>query len=151
MQTSNSIKTIGKHVGIKCMVSTGGTQIKEDFFRLCDKPHVVVGTPGRILDLAERKAAKLENCRMLVLDECDKLLSNDFQDIVATIIRKMAKKKQLMLYSATFPQEIKQFQQTYVPNPVFINLMDELTLKGVTQYYAYLEESEKLHCLHTLF
>lgn len=56
-----------------------------------------------------------------------------------------------MLFSATFPQEIKAFQQTYVPEPVFINLMDELTLKGITQYYAYLEESEKLHCLHTLF
>jgi len=103
MQTSNNIKTLGKHLEVKCMVSTGGTSIKEDFYRLQDKPSVVVGTPGRILDLAERKAAKLENCKILVLDECDKLLSADFQDIVAQIIRKMAPEKQLMLFSATFP------------------------------------------------
>ena len=110
MQTSYVITNLGKHLEVKCMVSTGGTQIKEDFFRLCDKPQVVVGTPGRILDLAERKAAKLENCKILVLDECDKLLSSDFQDIVASIIRKMSNaNKQLMLYSATFPQEIKAF------------------------------------------
>lgn len=103
MQTSNNIKTLGKHMEVKCMVSTGGTQIKEDFFRLQDNPSVVVGTPGRILDLAERKAAKLENCKILVLDECDKLLSSDFQDIVAQIIRKMNPQRQLMLFSATFP------------------------------------------------
>jgi len=46
---------------------------------------------------------------------------------------------------------IRSFQKQYVPDPEFINLMDELTLKGVTQYYAYLEEREKLHCLNTLF
>ena len=110
MQTSLVITNLGKHLKIKCMVSTGGTQVKEDFFRLCDKPHVVVGTPGRILDLVERKAAKLHNCKMLVLDECDKLLSSDFQEIVAKIIQNMSKaEKQLMLYSATFPQEIKAF------------------------------------------
>ena len=56
-----------------------------------------------------------------------------------------------MLFSATYPLEIKDFQQRYVSEPQFINLMEELTLKGVTQYYAYLEEREKLHCLNTLF
>lgn len=65
---------------------------------------MVVGTPGRILDLAEKKAANLTNCKILVLDECDKLLSADFQEIVQQIIKKMSKDKQLMLYSATFPQ-----------------------------------------------
>lgn len=56
-----------------------------------------------------------------------------------------------MLFSATYPQEIKEFHVKYIPSPQFINLMEELTLKGVTQYYAYLEEREKLHCLNTLF
>jgi len=55
------------------------------------------------------------------------------------------------MYSATYPQEIKEFQEKYVPDPYFIRLTDELTLKGLTQYYAYLEEKEKLHCLNTLF
>lgn len=55
------------------------------------------------------------------------------------------------MFSATYPIAIRGFQQRFVPDPEFINLMDELTLKGVTQYYAYLEEREKLHCLNTLF
>jgi ATP-dependent RNA helicase DDX6/DHH1 len=56
-----------------------------------------------------------------------------------------------MLFSATYPLEIKEFLSKYIPEPQFISLMEELTLKGVTQYYAYLEEREKLHCLNTLF
>lgn len=75
----------------------------------------------------------------------------DFKQIVAKIIEIMPKDKQLMLFSATYPMEIKEFQQKFIPEPQFINLMEELTLKGVTQYYAYLEEKEKLHCLNTLF
>lgn len=55
------------------------------------------------------------------------------------------------MFSATYPVAIRSFQQRYVPDPTFINLMEELTLKGVTQFYAYLEEKEKLHCLNTLF
>lgn len=72
--------------------------------------HVIVGTPGRILDLASKNVANLENCRILVLDEVDKLLSIDFKTIVARIIEIMPKQKQLMLFSATYPVEIKEFQ-----------------------------------------
>jgi ATP-dependent RNA helicase DDX6/DHH1 len=110
-----------------------------------------VGTPGRILDLATKDAADFSECKLLVLDEVDKLLSIDFKIIVAQIIEIMPKSKQIMLFSATYPMEIKEFQQKYIKEPQFINLMEELTLKGVTQYYAYLEEKEKLHCLNTLF
>ena len=88
---------------------------------------------------------------MLVLDEVDKLLSDDFKIIVAKIFDLMPEDRQISLFSATYPVAIKSFQKNYVPDPEYINLMDELTLKGVTQYYAYLEEREKLHCLNTLF
>jgi ATP-dependent RNA helicase DDX6/DHH1 len=151
MQTSLVIKELGKHKKIESMVSTGGTFVKEDIYRLYQTVHVIVGTPGRILDLASKNVANLENCKMLVLDEVDKLLSVDFRTIVARIIEIMPKDKQIMLFSATYPVEIKEFQQKYITEPQFINLMEELTLKGVTQYYAYLEEREKLHCLNTLF
>jgi ATP-dependent RNA helicase DDX6/DHH1 len=151
MQTSQVIKELGKHKHIESMLSTGGTHVKEDIYRLQQTVHVVVGTPGRILDLATKHVADLSQCRMLILDEVDKLLSLDFKSIVAEIIEIMPKEKQIMLFSATYPQEIKDFQVSYIPNPKFINLMEELTLKGVTQYYAYLEEREKLHCLNTLF
>lgn len=151
MQSSLVIKELGKHKKIECMVSTGGTSVKEDIYRLYQTVHVIVATPGRILDLASKGVAKLDNCRILVLDEVDKLLSVDFKSIVAKIFEIIPKDKQIMLFSATYPLEIKDFQQRYITDPQFINLMEELTLKGVTQYYAYLEEREKLHCLNTLF
>ena len=56
-----------------------------------------------------------------------------------------------MLFSATFPLDVKAFKDEYLKEPVLINLMEELTLFGVTQYYTYIEEKLKLHCLHTLF
>lgn len=93
MQTSFVIKELGKHKKIECMVSTGGNPVKEDIYRLYQTVHIVVATPGRILDLASKNIAKLGNCRMLVLDEVDKLLSDDFQVIVAKIIDIMPKEK----------------------------------------------------------
>jgi ATP-dependent RNA helicase DDX6/DHH1 len=69
---------------------------------------------------------------MLVLDEVDKLLSDNFKVIVAKIIEIMPEDRQISLFSATYPVAIRSFQQKYVPEPEFINLMDELTLKGVT-------------------
>lgn len=109
MQTSLVIKELGKHKKIESMVSTGGTSVKDDVYRLHQTVHVVVGTPGRILDLASKGAANLEQCRMLILDEVDKLLSVDFKSIVARIIEIMPKEKQIMLFSATYPLEIREF------------------------------------------
>ena len=71
MQTSFVIKELGKHKKIECMVSTGGNPVKEDIYRLYQTVHVIVATPGRILDLASKNIAKLNNCKMLVLDEVD--------------------------------------------------------------------------------
>lgn len=103
MQTSLVIKDIGKHKKIESMVSTGGTSVREDVYRLNQTVHVVVGTPGRILDLATKEAADLSHCRILILDEVDKLLSIDFKSIVAQIIEIMPRDKQIMLFSATYP------------------------------------------------
>ena len=89
MQTSLVIKDLSKHKKLECMVSTGGTQLKEDIYRLYQAVHVMVGTPGRILDLSSKGIANLDNCNILVLDEVDKLLSVDFKSIVAKIIEMM--------------------------------------------------------------
>lgn len=68
------------------MVSTGGTVVREDIYRLYQPVHIIVATPGRILDLASKGCAKLDSCSMLILDEVDKLLSSDFKGIVEKII-----------------------------------------------------------------
>jgi len=152
MQTSAVVKEISKHIeGLNTMVSTGGTNLCEDILRLSQDVHILVGTPGRILDLSEKRIAVLDNCSIITLDEADKLLSDDFQPVIERIIDLCSAQRQILLFSATFPVTVKQFTDANIPDPYVINLMDELTLKGVTQYYAFLEERQKVHCLNTLF
>uniref|UniRef100_A0A7M4EJT3 RNA helicase n=2 Tax=Archosauria TaxID=8492 RepID=A0A7M4EJT3_CROPO len=113
--------------------------------------HVVIATPGRILDLIKKGVAKVEHVQMIVLDEADKLLSQDFVQIMEDIILTLPKNRQILLYSATFPLSVQKFMNSHLQKPYEINLMEELTLKGVTQYYAYVTERQKVHCLNTLF
>lgn len=68
-----------------------------------------------------------------------------------TVIAKLPKERQILLYSATFPLTVKNFMDKHLKSPYEINLMEELTLKGVTQYYAFVQERQKVHCLNTLF
>lgn len=151
LQTSQVCKELGKHMGIEVMVTTGGTSLKDDIMRLYNTVHVICGTPGRILDLAHKGVCVLKDCATLVMDEADKLLSPEFQPLCEQIISFLPAERQILLYSATFPVTVKDFRSRYLRNPYEINLMDELTLKGITQYYAFVEERQKVHCLNTLF
>lgn len=152
LQTSQVCKQLAKHIPeIQVMVTTGGTSLRDDIMRLEKTVHIIVATPGRLLDLAEKNVAKLGSCTLMVMDEADKLLSPEFQPIIESIIRKLNKSRQILMYSATFPIIVKDFKEKHLTKPYEINLMDELTLKGISQFYAYVDEKQKVHCLHTLF
>lgn len=151
LQTSSVVKDLGKHMGIQCMVSTGGTSLREDILRLYNPVHILVATPGRILDLANKQVADLSHCSMLVMDEADKLLSMELQPICEELLSYLPGERQILLFSATFPVTVKDFRDRYLEDAHQINLMDELTLKGVSQLYAFVEERQKVHCLNTLF
>jgi ATP-dependent RNA helicase DDX6/DHH1 len=151
MQTSQVCKMLGKHLGINVMVTTGGTGLRDDIVRLQDPVHIVVGTPGRILDLAGKNVADLSECPMFIMDEADKLLSSEFTPVIEQLLQFHPKDRQVMLFSATFPLSVKDFSDKNMTKPYEINLMDELTLRGITQYYAFVEEKSKVHCLNTLF
>ena len=151
MQTSQVCRTIGKHLDVNVMVTTGGTGLRDDIVRLQDPVHIIVGTPGRILDLAGKGVAVLSECRMFIMDEADKLLSAEFTPVIEQLLQFLPKDRQVMLFSATFPLSVKAFSDKNMRNPYEINLMDELTLRGITQYYAFVEEKQKVHCLNTLF
>jgi len=151
LQTSQICKDLSNHLGIKVMVTLGGTSLKDDIMRLYQTVHVVVATPGRILDLMKKGVAVMSGCQMLVMDEADKLLSMDFKRLLDILISMLPKNRQILLYSATFPISVKEFKDKHLNKPYEINLMDELTLKGITQYYAFVEEKQKVHCLNTLF
>lgn len=154
LQTSSTMKKFSAYLKLEIMSSLGGTSIREDILRLENVVHIIVATPGRILDLAEKEVVDLSTVKIVILDEVDKLLSTHFISVTEQLFGFLKEDVQVLLFSATFPKETtKEFQKKYVPNPKYINLMvhDEITLKGVTQYYAYIEEKEKLHCLNTLF
>jgi ATP-dependent RNA helicase DDX6/DHH1 len=152
LQTAQVCKELGKHLGVEVMVTTGGTSLKDDIMRLYSTVHVLVATPGRVLDLANKGVADLSKCNVFVLDEADKLLSQDFAPLCEELAgRFLPKSCQKMLYSATFPNTVAQFKNKFMKDPFEINLMEELTLKGITQFYAFVEERAKVHCLNTLF
>ena len=144
-------RDLGKHLGLEVMVSTGGSSLKDDILRLYNTVHIIIATPGRLLDMAQKGVADLSSCMMCCLDEADKLLSPEFQPLVEELISSMHADRQVLLFSATFPQKVKGFRDKCMRRPYEINLMEELTLKGVTQYYAFVEERQKVHCLNTLF
>jgi ATP-dependent RNA helicase DDX6/DHH1 len=151
LQTAQVCKELGKHLGIEVMVTTGGTSLKDDIMRLYSTVHVLVATPGRILDLANKGVADMSKCNIMVLDEADKLLSHDFAPHCEELTRFLPKTAQKMLFSATFPVTVANFKNKFMREPFEINLMEELTLKGITQFYAFVEERAKVHCLNTLF
>ncbi|KAI6652327.1 ATP-dependent RNA helicase DDX6-like [Oopsacas minuta] len=151
MQTSSIAKSLCKHSDVRVVVVTGGTILKEDILRLEGVVHVMIGTPGRLFDLIRKGVANMDQCKIMVMDEADKLLSMDINHCIIQIINFLPPARQLLQFSATFPLSVKTFSDKYLLNPHEVNLMNELTLKGVTQYYAYLEERQKVHCLNTLF
>eukprot|EP00929_Paragymnodinium_shiwhaense_P016449 TRINITY_DN1247_c0_g3_i1.p1 TRINITY_DN1247_c0_g3~~TRINITY_DN1247_c0_g3_i1.p1 ORF type:complete len:502 (+),score=164.71 TRINITY_DN1247_c0_g3_i1:95-1507(+) len=151
LQTSAVVKELGRHMEVQCMVSTGGTSLREDILRFYNEVHVVVATPGRILDLANKSVCDLKECKIVVMDEADKLLCPEFQSIIEDLLKFVHKERQILMFSATFPITIMEFKNKYMSDAHEINLMEELTLKGVTQFYAFVEERQKVHCLNTLF
>ncbi|XP_010413440.1 PREDICTED: DEAD-box ATP-dependent RNA helicase 12 isoform X2 [Camelina sativa] len=151
LQTSQVCKELSKYLNIQVMVTTGGTSLRDDIMRLHQPVHLLVGTPGRILDLTKKGVCVLKDCAMLVMDEADKLLSAEFQPSLEELIQFLPQNRQFLMFSATFPVTVKAFKDRHLRKPYVINLMDQLTLVGVTQYYAFVEERQKVHCLNTLF
>jgi len=151
LQTAQNAKELSKHMQLEVMVTTGGTSLQDDIMRLYQTVHIVVATPGRILDLAEKSVADLSTCKIVVMDEADKLLSPEFEPLCEKLLGFCSRDKQIMMFSATFPVAVKSFKDRNLPQAYEINLMEELTLKGITQFYAFVEEKQKVHCLNTLF
>jgi len=150
LQTIKVFREIGQGVRVKMFPLYGGFSPKDDIIRLRSGAQIIVGTPGRVLDFIEQGVISLEHCEHLVCDEADKLLSKEFKEVLYRVSGLLPKHRQIELYSATFPCTVQEYISRYMKNPVKINLMKELTLTGVKQYYAYVKPSNKLHCLKTL-
>lgn len=127
LQTSQVCRNLGKHMGINVMVSTGGTTLKDDIMRLSDPVHVLVGTPGRILDLAGKGVADLSECPVFVMDEADKLLSPEFTPVMEQLLDFLPETRQVMLFSATFPMIVKDFKVRQI---IYVTSQKLILLQG---------------------
>jgi ATP-dependent RNA helicase DDX6/DHH1 len=112
----------------------------DDLLRSSGIVHLVISTPGRILDLVSRDVVKLNNCKILVLDEADKWLSQDFMSTVDRLVAHMPTNRQIMLYSASFPSIIASFTAKHMRNPYEIDLREE---SNVSQFFEWLWSEAK--------
>merc|ERR1712113_825546 len=147
-QISKEYQRFSKYMeNLKVAVFFGGMPIDKDKKVLKDDtPHIVVGTPGRILGLVRAKALNLKNIKHFVLDECDKMLDAlDMRRDVQDIFRQTPHEKQCMMFSATLSKEIRPVCKKFMQDPMEVFIDDEakLTLHGLQQHYVKIKENEK--------
>jgi translation initiation factor 4A len=136
-QIVNVINNIGVFMeGLLVKIVLGGGSISDDidYFKR-NAPQIIVGCPGRMLDLLKRRVIHTSNIKSLILDEADELLSSDFRNQMQEIIGKLPHSVQIALFSATLPEPIKEVTTAFMNNPVEIYVKQEqLTLEGIKQY-----------------
>ncbi|XP_020629225.1 spliceosome RNA helicase Ddx39b [Orbicella faveolata] len=147
-QISKEYERFSKYMNnIKVSVFFGGISIKKDQQTLkTNCPHIVVGTPGRILALAREKSLNLKHIKHFILDECDKMLEQlDMRRDVQEVFRMTPHEKQVMMFSATLAKEIRPVCKKFMQDPMEVYVDDEtkLTLHGLQQYYVKLKDQEK--------
>jgi translation initiation factor 4A len=153
LQTQRVALALGDYLSVKCHLCIGGTARREDVERLREGQHVVVGTPGRVDDLIERRCLHVDDLRLLILDEADEMLSFGFTDQVYRIFKMLPAAVQVCLFSATMPPEILDISKKFMRDPVRILVKkDELTLEGIQQFYVAIDKEEwKLDTLCYLY
>lgn len=152
-QIQKVIIALGDYMNCKVHACVGGTAVREDIRQLQDGVHVVVGTPGRVYDMINRRALRLDSVKMFVLDEADEMLSRGFKDQIYDVFKFLPEKVQVCLFSATMPMDCLEITQRFMRDPVRILVKrDELTLEGIKQFFVAVEREEwKLDTLCDLY
>jgi translation initiation factor 4A len=142
-QSYDVLKEISKFMDITCMEVIGGTPVEECKQGLSRDPQIVVGTPGRVLDMIRRKHLFTDKLHALIFDEADEILSYGFKECIYNIVQFISEKTQICLFSATMPNEILELSESFLREPEKILVQKEqLTLEGIKQYYINLRQSE---------
>ena len=151
VQVAAELRRLSDSTGVHVVPVYGGQRIKHQLHLLGRKPHVVVGTPGRVIDLLQRGALTFAHIRFAVLDEVDRMLDIGFRDDIRTILSQIKTEHQTVFVSATVIDEIKQLAKRYMTDPVEVNVSrDELTVEEVCQAYMTVEPWDKFHLLRLL-
>lgn len=152
-QIQKVVIALGDYMSIECHACVGGTNVREDMAKLQEGVHVVVGTPGRVFDMINRRAFRTDHIKIFCLDEADEMLSRGFKDQIYEVFQLLPQDTQVVLLSATMPSDVLEVTKKFMRDPVRILVKrDELTLEGIKQFYIAVEKEEwKLDTLCDLY
>ncbi|MDY0107900.1 MAG: ATP-dependent RNA helicase DbpA, partial [Giesbergeria sp.] len=135
---------------IKVVTLCGGVPLRGQIASLEHGAHIVVGTPGRVMDHLERGSLTLEALNTLVLDEADRMLDMGFFDDIATVARQCPKERQTLLFSATYPEGIAKLSAQFMKNPQQITVQAQHAEAKIEQRWYEVKDSERLHAVSLL-
>lgn len=153
-QVFNIFETLAGFMNVNIKLLIGGTNLKDDLLYLNKKqPHIIIGCPGRILDLMYKNYIYSDNINIVVIDEADEMFSYGFKDQIYKLLDKLSKDIQIALFSATIPDELHKLIDSFMKEPTKILVKaDMLTLEGIAQYYIALENDyQKYETLKDLY
>lgn len=136
-QIQKVVISLGDYLKAQCHACIGGTNVREDMRKLETGCHVVVGTPGRVFDMISRKVLRTRYIKMFVLDEADEMLSRGFKDQIQDVFKTLPNDVQVILLSATMPNDVLEVSKNFMRDPVQILVKkEELTLEGIKQFFV---------------
>jgi ATP-dependent RNA helicase DeaD len=148
IQVAQALRTFSEFKGVKVVACFGGQPIPEQTVQLRQGPQIVVGTPGRVMDLIRRGWLQLSDTRYVVLDEADEMLSLGFMEDVEWILKKTPSGRQTLLFSATMPAPIRKLADRYLYEPVHVKVESAtLTVETIDQLIVEVEPNRKLDVL----
>ena len=151
IQVSEELYKLGYDKRVKLLSVYGGQEIGRQIRALKNKPQIIVGTPGRILDHINRRTLKLDEVQTLVLDEADEMLNMGFIDDINTILENVPSSRQTLLFSATMPPAIRKIAETFMNNPEVVKIKaKEMTVENIEQFFVKATEREKFDALSRL-
>lgn len=142
-QIQKVVIALGDHLKVRCHACVGGTNVATDVDTLRDGVHVVVGTPGRVYDMIQRQALRPDRIKMFVLDEADEMLSRGFKEQIYDVFKLLPNDMQVILLSATMPNEVLDVTKRFMRDPINILVKkEELTLEGIKQFFIQVKKEE---------
>jgi len=145
IQIGEQFDALGSNIGLSTAVIVGGMDIPAQTILLAKKPHIIIGTPGRILyHLQNTRGFNFKNLKFFVLDEADRLLSLDFEESINTILKVIPKERSTYLYSATMTQQVEKLERASLSDPVRIEVDSKYaTVDTLVQNYLFIPEKFK--------
>lgn len=148
IQVAEELNKIGQFKRITTLPVYGGQSIERQIKALRKRPHIIVGTPGRLLDHIRRRTIRLQQVKVVVLDEADEMLNMGFIEDIETILQETPVARQTLLFSATMPGPIQKIARRFMKEPALIGIMPkELTVPGTEQYYMEVYDNKKFDVL----